>query len=469
MAAAEAPTADGGPAPWLAGLQAEAELLMSADEEALARAATIVLMLVLATAPLAALARRPRLTLGLSCCWLAWFSMTVWRDGQAAWDQLRWRGDAGMVASQALARAAYDMVAAWALFFLPFLGDVAVAGHLLWKQLTWQQRCIAGLVVLCVYVLQATYRRLQAAYRAKRAEALKGMAEAQRSMVMKGKQTMVIAKALVFEASFFFGVIPAVWYADALLPATGRGMLLGLTLWALPTALSASAFRKQDKIACRVWLAYWSIWPALELLSRYAAPDADAAAAATGSAARGMQGSSAAGAASAIGRATIIRRGLVMLALWCQYWDGSRRLHAAASAGATWCKAVLGGGGGGGGPRGAGSGGRPSAVSILSGRFFRKKANEAVTEATSPSAIVGGGSSLLGTLLRLATALRDLAAWGMKNKIVAAIGGCFVGLFALYMIYKVLGMVSGALTFAILWGAAFKAAVYVSDRKLEPM
>ena len=39
----------------------------------------------------------------------------------------------------------------------------------------------------------------------------------------------------VFEASFFFAVIPAVWYLDGLLPPTGRSWLLGFVLWAYPT------------------------------------------------------------------------------------------------------------------------------------------------------------------------------------------------------------------------------------------
>jgi hypothetical protein len=51
------------------------------------------------------------------------------------------------------------MVAAWALFFLPFLADVVVAAQLLWGQLDWRQRGMVAVVALVLYSVLAAYRR----------------------------------------------------------------------------------------------------------------------------------------------------------------------------------------------------------------------------------------------------------------------------------------------------------------------
>jgi hypothetical protein len=305
---------------------------------------------------------------------------------------------------------------------------------------------------------------------------------------------------VLFELSFL-GAAFALWHGYGLAPPRVRAALLGGGLWALPALASAHAFHRAGALALlseaveaggaggqagvgaealkdmkerslqsrRQWLSYWSVWPVLDALNTLLVVGA------VSSSVRGKGGSSSgsSSSSSSVGGVDSGERGAILLicVVWCQWWGGAGRLHAFLGGAFRWTRALLGHGAGGGA---GGAEALPWPLRFLrrggGGLSLREQAAEAAATAAKKAVLEGGaekGATKLGVFFRFVNAVGSVLSFARRNKMVAGAVGGVLGLVALYFTYKVLGLISGVLTLAIIWGAATKTAVSASDRKVD--
>ena len=303
---------------------------------------------------------------------------------------------------------------------------------------------------------------------------------------------------MLFELSFL-GAAFALWHGYGLATPRVRAALLGGGLWALPALASAHAFHRARALALlseaveaggaggqagvgvealkdmkerslqsrRQWLSYWSVWPVLDALNTLLVVGA------VSSSVRGKGGSSSGSSSSSVGGVDSGERGAILLicVVWCQWWGGAGRLHAFLGGAFRWTRALLGHGAGGGA---GGVEALPWPLRLLrrggGGLSLREQAAEAAATAAKKAVLEGGaekGAKKLGVFFRFVNAVGSVLSFARRNKMVAGAIGGVLGLVALYFTYKVLGLISGVLTLAIIWGAATKTAVSASDRKVD--
>eukprot|EP00928_Gymnodinium_smaydae_P061625 TRINITY_DN45666_c0_g1_i1.p1 TRINITY_DN45666_c0_g1~~TRINITY_DN45666_c0_g1_i1.p1 ORF type:complete len:658 (+),score=170.09 TRINITY_DN45666_c0_g1_i1:162-2135(+) len=252
---------------------------------------------------------RPRLCLLCASSWLLWLVCQVLYNGADVLYETHRRWCRAFDVTENYAHALVELIRAWTDFFLPFLSDVARWVLRFVRSLSVRQRlglCFAG---ISVYTVVEAFRFVK-------------------------RHTRKI-KTVLFHGSFLVGG-PLIWYGSGLLSPEWLSSVLTQAITAVPAVLSAlvlsralllrDASPKGARRAAaradgdepsagmapmRLWLSYWSCWPLLAVLE--AALDVLPSLVALSGSAPSLQFE--------------LRRAMLTLIVWLQFWQGSKLLQ----------------------------------------------------------------------------------------------------------------------------------------------
>lgn len=263
--------------------------------------------------------RYPKTSSVLVGLWAVWLGYALAQDGSEVFHNVYHRAIAAHASTHALFIALFNCAMAWLRLLAPFLSDVGGATATIWLAMTWQQRALLGFSILFLFGIVTTAKAVW--------------------------HNIDRVTDILFQMAFLL-VGPAAYFAMCYVEdGTALGVMLQLLTSAIPTGMSILALRSMirhrdaqqrrgdpssdasedegghDAMApeesnggdgaeereikfvigtCERWLGYWACWPALSLLfqcaSYYAADMLD------------------------------VQRMLIVLALWLQFWGGSRHV-----------------------------------------------------------------------------------------------------------------------------------------------
>ncbi|GAB5355051.1 hypothetical protein AAMO2058_000172700 [Amorphochlora amoebiformis] len=229
--------------------------------------------------------------LGLWTLWLIW---ALFREGETVLMQVYHRAETAADSTRLFVRQGGAMLAAWGRLLAPFAADIVDLLIKGWNHLTLEAKGFILVGLLVLFGVVRTYR-----------------------LVRERSDAILVA---IFQASYLL-VGPGVYLAVNLLPPRVAISTTTIALTLLPSVLSILAFRTSEMgqreqrgnmfagwKKCDVWLSYWSCWPILtSLLWAIVSYVADPLI------------------------CTQLLAVLVALAIWLQFWFGSKTFFSLAS------------------------------------------------------------------------------------------------------------------------------------------
>eukprot|EP00035_Acanthoeca_spectabilis_P025862 m.460188 g.460188 ORF g.460188 m.460188 type:complete len:497 (+) comp21962_c0_seq1:208-1698(+) len=267
------------------------------DEETLATVVSAVMMGLLALRVAYWIATYRSLFIGVATAWVLWLGHALlFREGTTM-DDVVARGVAVRLAAKSLVLALEKFMVASTNLVLPFWSDLAVVAYATWTVLDNRTKGWVVLVVAVGYSLVAAYRK---------------------AVKLKDKHGGTV-KALLFQASFLIAA-PALWFGSLyLLPGSLLPLVVSGLLSVAPAAYSCVAFassgagtvrglfhmgkRPQSQVELEMGrcLSYWSCWPTVKFVADLVA-------------------------STSYGEVSEVQRGLLVLLVWLQVWDGSKHI-----------------------------------------------------------------------------------------------------------------------------------------------
>ncbi len=328
------------------------------------------------------------------------------------------RGIKAWKASQEFTKALIHLLSAWVSFFLPFAYDSGLFIRKFISKFTWEQIGYASLALLVVYLAYTVY-----------------------SAILHRKNEI---KTVLFNASFYIIAAPLLWYLSVYIPQESWPRVFDIVLIYLPTIQSALVILKVNVLSKKrlsetlteierrpyllLWLSYWSCWPMLDIIASITT--------------------------TKLASIREINRIFLIIIIWIQYWEGSLLFFQAMdrffNSIVSTDSALL---------------SHPSIVKYTS-MIFGKKANG--EDANDEDAAVDAAIENAGRIQTVIGRVTSIYTWIRSNTIPAVFFGSIAAVIIGTILYRVLGVVSGALTFAICVFSAVDSAK-VSLKKIDIM